>query len=490
MKFHLDRISYCLWIFFYLLSFSSIFSDSFRNINGFFGERATGMGGAFTAISDDPSGGYYNPAGLAYAYDYSISLSVSNYNSGKKTYEDVLGPGQGYGREFKSYIPNFFGVVRELDSGGKVSFSILNPVNETFQRNDQIQLPLYYPEIANIRVNNRESFNTILIGVSYADFLISGKLSWGLSAFYLQDTKSFSISSITQLQDGSFNSQSISDNKTTTGVVPTLGLMFTPTDILSFGFSFRRTVVVTENRLINSFIINSQGSSQNILFFEGTHNANGGSAGDRVTKLPTPTGKVPELNEIRLGFAVFPSREFLTSFDIIYTGGYSFRKDNTEYIIGGDSPSILIFTDREDFELQRSPTTNFALGTEYFLTEFFSIRLGTFTNYANTKRKSWIESVASNLFLEESGDISVIYADSSTILAYRWPFLRENPRNEYLNTFGYSIGFSFSTAATSFGINIIKEFGRGSAEIDSGRPIQPLNYNATYFYVAITSKVN
>ena len=30
------------------------------------GERASGMAGAYSAVADDPSGAYYNPAGLAY----------------------------------------------------------------------------------------------------------------------------------------------------------------------------------------------------------------------------------------------------------------------------------------------------------------------------------------------------------------------------------------------------------------------------------------
>ncbi|HNF26159.1 MAG TPA: transporter, Ompp1/FadL/TodX family protein, partial [Leptospiraceae bacterium] len=45
------------------------FSDAYHNINGFFGERAAGLGGAYTAVSDDPSGAFYNPAGLNLAYD-------------------------------------------------------------------------------------------------------------------------------------------------------------------------------------------------------------------------------------------------------------------------------------------------------------------------------------------------------------------------------------------------------------------------------------
>ncbi|MCA9668110.1 MAG: hypothetical protein KC503_21075 [Myxococcales bacterium] len=43
------------------------------------GERAVGLGGAYTAIADDSSGAYYNPAGLAESGYSSVSLSAALY---------------------------------------------------------------------------------------------------------------------------------------------------------------------------------------------------------------------------------------------------------------------------------------------------------------------------------------------------------------------------------------------------------------------------
>ena len=42
----------------------SVMADVDHNIKGAFGDRAAGMSGAYTAVSDDASGAYYNPAGL------------------------------------------------------------------------------------------------------------------------------------------------------------------------------------------------------------------------------------------------------------------------------------------------------------------------------------------------------------------------------------------------------------------------------------------
>src|SRR5688500_15009050 len=47
------------------------------------GERAQGMGGAFTGLADDPSAAFYNPAGLGHLSTGALSgsLSVNAYNS-------------------------------------------------------------------------------------------------------------------------------------------------------------------------------------------------------------------------------------------------------------------------------------------------------------------------------------------------------------------------------------------------------------------------
>ena len=92
-----------------------MYGDAFHNINGFFlGEKAAGLGGAYTAISDDPSGAYYNPAGLTFAYDNSISFQRAISQEQIKLMKNVIGPGQGYSRNSQNYIPNFFGIVKNM----------------------------------------------------------------------------------------------------------------------------------------------------------------------------------------------------------------------------------------------------------------------------------------------------------------------------------------------------------------------------------------
>lgn len=472
--------------FIYFLSIH-LSADTYHNINGFFGERATGLGGAYTAVSDDPSGAIYNPAGLAYAYDNSISISASNLTRTKKVYENVIGPGQGYGRTSQNYTPNFFGLVRGA-GGGKIAFSIVNPVNDTFQRNDQIQSPLYYPDIATLRNYNRESYNILNVGLSYAE-PINSKFSWGTSLYFTSDTASVTSTQMLQLADKSYISNTLNDNRRTLGVLPIFGLMYTPTDNLSFGASIRHQFVTAENRLISTFDAGSSATnSDSITFVEGTHRAYGGIRGNTIFIGPPRSGKVPETTEIRTGAAFFPNRKIMAAFDLIYTGGYSQKISNTELIVSPGS-TVVSLTDSENLELKRYSTLNYAMGTEIYITEFMSIRLGTFSNLSNSKPLNW-GTTALSAINKGLGDSETIFSNNTLSVNYKIPTLRENPRNEYVNNIGYSFGFSFSTAKASIGLNIMKEVGRGVSQIDSTRPLQSMSYDSSSIYIIVSSRNN
>ncbi|MBN2497595.1 MAG: hypothetical protein JXR96_23580 [Deltaproteobacteria bacterium] len=54
------------------------------------GEKAAGMGGAFTAMTGDPASLFYNPAGLAGLYKRGLSLSASLYQAHWEQYERLL----------------------------------------------------------------------------------------------------------------------------------------------------------------------------------------------------------------------------------------------------------------------------------------------------------------------------------------------------------------------------------------------------------------
>jgi long-chain fatty acid transport protein len=465
----------------------SLYADTNHNINGLFGEKAAGLGGAYTAVSDDPSGAYYNPAGLAFAYDNSISLSASNITKTQKNYVNVLGPGQSYVRDSQNYIPNFFGIVKEFKKY-KIAFSIVNTLNESFSRNDQVTNPIYYPRVRSLRTYNLESYNQVQSGFSVARS-ITDRISVGATLYYTFDTASINNSFILQSADRSFQSATQSDTRTTIGFLPILGIMYMPTEKLSFGVSVRRQLVTSENRLTNAFSTSSFTDSDSILFQEGTHSANGGRVGNTLVFLPKLNGRIPEVTETRVGFALFPTKQFMFAFDVIQTSGYTRKQTQFDFIFAGGSSNVLRLYDPEVQELQRNATTNFAGGIEYYLNDNFAIRLGSFTNNANNKQISWLDSAIQAANREASSTETIARTQNGQI-QYTPGFLRDPVRNEYVNLMGGSIGFSWSTSKASLGLTIVKERGKGQAQIDATRPIQQLTYDSTAIYVIVSSKSN
>ena len=114
---------------------SLCFADSYHYKNILIGERAAGLAGAYVAISDDASGMYYNPAGIAYAYGSGVSAGANAYHSTTKTYKGVIG-GEDWVREASSLLPNFFGVIQKMGPGKfGISYVVPDSVIE-----DQVQV--------------------------------------------------------------------------------------------------------------------------------------------------------------------------------------------------------------------------------------------------------------------------------------------------------------------------------------------------------------
>lgn len=479
-----------LYIFYlgFIVFATTLYSDTYHNIQGFYGERAAGLGGAFTAVSDDPSGAFYNPAGLAFAYDNSISLSASNYKNTTKSYSNVLGAGQSYEKKSNNYTPNFFGIVRSVSPKLKMGFSIVNPINDTFNRNDQINLPLYYPDITNMKNYNIESYSQIQAGFSAA-YSFTDRLSLGASLYATSDTASITQTSLVQAKDKSYSAQTFVDNRRTLGMYPVVGFMFAPSDLISIGVSLRKQFVTAGNRLVNAISTASGNTTSDIVFTEATHRRGAVSLGNTVGIVPSQTGYIPETTELRGGIALFPTKRLMIAGDLIYTSGYK-RLSNQNYLTRFTDNTIqYTLNDKEIQELTRYSTLNFAGGVEYFASDNIVFRLGGFTNNANSKENSWLRSAleAQNRII---GSYENVLTSGNVNVRYLIPAFRSNVRNEYVNTIGYTFGFSWSTAKASLGITFIKEYGKGSSQLDDTRPSQQLIYNSTAFYVVVSSRTN
>jgi len=79
------------WLLVFGLSTQPAIGDQFHYANVLMGDRAMGLGGAFTAVADDASGLIYNPAGLAFALSNDISGSGNAFYRKKVTYKRTMG---------------------------------------------------------------------------------------------------------------------------------------------------------------------------------------------------------------------------------------------------------------------------------------------------------------------------------------------------------------------------------------------------------------
>lgn len=110
-----------------------------NNYQFIIGERAAGMGGAYTAIANDSTALWYNPAGLARISDMHLNISGNTYSYLKTTTEGFYQlPKYGGGSESVNMEESDFSVVantlifgKKLGDNQAVSFGLFIPSQDT-----------------------------------------------------------------------------------------------------------------------------------------------------------------------------------------------------------------------------------------------------------------------------------------------------------------------------------------------------------------------
>jgi long-chain fatty acid transport protein len=344
-------------------------ADDYHYANLLVGDRASGMGGAYTAISDDATGLYYNPAGIAYASVRSFSASVNAYYVNDKTYKSVIG-GNGWSRSSSSLLPNYFGVVQPMGRF-KAGFSYAVP-DSSMEDQSQTFGPLdlnaaikpYNPgaRISSYIINYNNENNVYNVGPSIAAEL-TDNVSTGLTLYYYQRNKLEILNQIITTTNGGYELTNTYSHANEQGLRPILGFMWSPVNNLSIGLALSKVFITSANADFqlsyvreglysspsNSYEVNLPGDANNPSF----------SSED---KRKTP-------KQISLGIAWFPSASFLLTTDLNY---YSAKS------IG----NILTFKGHEDSGIE--DVVNIAVGTEYYFSRNWAMRAGLYTDYANT----------------------------------------------------------------------------------------------------------
>lgn len=343
-----------------LIVAASAAADEYHYVNTFVGDRAAGLAGAYTAIADGPEGMYYNPAGIAFAPGNYFSVSTNAFEFRDWLFKDLVGSGVDFNRNSFALVPNFFGFIQR--AGRTVwGFTIVSPDARSIELRDDYGFEI---EDGSGNTLNQRKFvrqNTdeqvFEVGPSAAR-LYGDRLALGitlLGGYSINETTLNETNVLRNTSDQVVYQVDQSDlTKTeTVWVRPTLGLQYSAGDDVVVGYVVTAPVsMYSQSERYNvqtatdgSITLPTRTVTEELLFSDGV------------------VGFIPI--EQRLGIAWFASPELLVSADArVYVP------------VNGDA--------LKDTERERPVSWNAAVGLEYFLAPTFPLRLGVFTNNANT----------------------------------------------------------------------------------------------------------
>ena len=433
-----------------------LIADTFQNVNGFFGERAAGMGGAFSAISDDVSGTYYNPAGTAFAQNSYYSINASSYNQINLNHKNLFGPGQNYTRDSRNYLPNFVGFIKK-DGKFTYGFSVLNPINQSFDQSDRIMLPIYRRNLSQLDITYTEENFRLLAGPSVS-YLLTDKLGIGLTTYYMYDSNRTIVNGNENQFNNSVTTVVEQNRRRTSGIMPILGIQYMLTEKISLGLSLRRIYVTGGNVSYRTNVTTAgRTGGPSTVAIQSTEEGGASANAFNLTLLSPSSYQIPQVSEVRFGWAFFINRKFTISSDIIYTSGYKLKVQNQTY---DTRLGKLGISDPYVNDLRRNQTLNYNIGIEYFILDNIVLRFGHFTNRSNNEEIHWREAALFAQYRENSR------ASTEVSLANNLSFTLPEKRNQYINLTGYSFGIGLETARNSFSLTFMLQSGKGIGTID------------------------
>ena len=374
-----------------LLLSQSALADQYHYKDILVGDRAAGLAGAYTAIADDASGLYYNPAGVVYTSKPKISGSVNAYNYKATTYKGIskANPNQKWTRTSSGMVANYFGVVQPLGDSS-IGFSIAIPNYEIEDQSDSFTNLQASQRLINngatynlsggatetfkaaannaitkqaIDYNNQDT--TTLAGISFATPILNN-LSFGatLYAYMRKKEQTLKMKSIIKGTSSGTNAVNVLEDSLYQkvqseefGIQPRLGLMWSPVDKLSLGLMVQTTLMISETP--KSRIDQNLCSTEGCFKYDETSDgfqemSNTDILNQNIGLKDTSKNDLPV--EVNLGAAYFATDALL------YTADFSYASATDTY----------------------QATWNIAGATEYFFNPSLAIRGGLYTNNANS----------------------------------------------------------------------------------------------------------
>ena len=347
------------------------------------GDRALGMGGAYTALSDDPSGIAYNPAGIAFGKGDNLSASVNLFFRKENTVTNYFG-GNDLSRKTTEVIPSFVGGLHRLGwlNDGLVGAAAMYSSDYDFidhaidVPNGHIvsagkQVPLSYRgrtkgygrafHVASALAQKLESSTSIGLSAEVVIFNSSTQnfqdIKWG----------PYDNAKVPELPIYRFHTRNDYSETKAVSLALRTGARHNLTSDLSLGFTVRGEQFLTQSRRLLMDSIDMVGKENGDIFEDGEVDL---KKEDRMpsrthfeTNEKSPMGK--RFGDVRGGIAWKPLQSTTTSADVAW---YSASNgDNPNY----DTIAIV----------------NFAVGAEHYFVESFRMNAGFFLNN-DSKKKS------------------------------------------------------------------------------------------------------
>lgn len=358
------------------------------------GERALGLGGAFTGISDDPSAAFYNPGGLALlraaAAAGGLSVDAWDLYKVKDGYATGLGSAD-LNHSDAPKVPIFGSVVtkfgkrqRDRSRNHAIALSTFHPAQHSLS---------FSPRLRGVDADLRPISDSLRIttvdsmtwwGPSYA-YRLTRTLGIGISAFlstrqftHTEDQTSFTAG-LRDPMTGIYSNASVFVRQARTSIklrhlVFRIGALWLPTKKLHLGLTFQipgipitRQAKLSETRIF----ADSLGATPYTTYFSTTQHA--------YTEYPIPF-------EAHLGAAYDFSNDTLISADLAFHAPIGTTKSPARMLgtlrpdpIMGDTPQPGLFIAQQ---WTRNATVNAALGFETVIADVVPISFGAYTNFS------------------------------------------------------------------------------------------------------------